>query len=428
MVVFKNGRVAFRLMKSKQKKYVLSLLFVILLYVVLYFVYIYPLSRLQILQTKEWATTIITNTVLGATDKSHLYKIQKSKIDNLSFYYNYFFFHTEKCTIFICFNLHNQYSNTMTLNVYLYNFETKTTELNQTVLDFNDLRTYQQGDTLHITCGDSYIQHLNMISNEMTIEINISSVHLSFDLMMDDYTTNMPTFLPRYDNIKSIHRPYFPITSTTGEWCTDNPMIGKIIKGTIHHETIENGHFWHDNFLGVNDYFLPSYAWHIILNDNWLIYKLWFGEYEKVKKNCCFIVKHRKTNTVIRAGFDGNVMPLPFKMMDDIVNPVDCKYTTNKPMGTLNYDSFQSHFQTNELSVKFESIPNECHRVFLYDYYDSGNKIDNPTFEIVNNCKFVEYVAMINVEIVYNGETEVFQERCVIDAMFKADKNVPDSF
>jgi hypothetical protein len=416
-------------MKSKKvNKYILSLLIIILLYLVIYFVYVYPLSRLQILQTKEWATTIITNTVLGAKDKSYLYKIQKSKIDNLSFYYNYFFFHTQKYTIFICFNLHNQYSTNMTLNVYLYNFETNTTELNQTVLDFNDLQTYKQDDTLHITCGDSYIQKLNMTSNKMSIEINISSVHLSFDLMMDDYTTNMPTFLPRYDNIKWIKRPYYPITSTPGEWCTDNPMIGKINKGTIHQDTIENGHFWHDNFLGVNDYFLRSYTWHIILNDNWLIYKLWFGEYEEVNKNCCFIVKHRKTNKVLRAGFDGNVIPLPFKVMDTILNPVDCNYTTNKPMGTLNYDSFQSHFKTNELSVKFESIPNQCHQVFMYDYYDSDNKIDNPTFDIVNNYKFVEYVAMINVEIVYNGETEVFKERCVIDAMFKHDKKLPDSF
>jgi hypothetical protein len=415
-------------MKSKKiNKYLLSLLIVILLYLVIYFVYLYPLSRLHMLQTKEWTNTIFENTILGVKDKSFLYKIQKSKIDNISFYYNYFFFHTRKYTIFVLFNLNNQYSKNIPLNVYLYNFETKTTDLNQTILNFDDLQTSKQGDVLYTTCGDSYIQKLNMVTNKMEIEINLSSVHLSFELDIDDYTTNMPTFFPRYDAVKSIVRPYFPITSTPGEWCTDNPMIGKIFKGTLNQDTIENGNFWYDNFLGVNDHFLRSYTWYVILNDNWLIYNLWFGEYEESNKTTFFIVKHRKTNKVIRAGVDNVVIPFLFKPLDTILNPVDCKYTSNKPIGTLKYDSFTSHFKTNEISVKFESIPNQSHQVFMYDYYDSG-KIDNSNHVIVNNYKFVEYVNIINVEIIYNGETEIFKERCVVDAMFKHDKNIPDSF
>ncbi len=35
---------------------------------------------------------------------------------------------------------------------------------------------------------------------------------------------------------------------------------------------------------------------------------------------------------------------------------------------------------------------------------------------------------MINVEIKYNGKTEVFKERCVVDGMFKDNKNMPTSF
>ena len=415
-------------MKSKKiNKYVAPLSLIIVLYVGVYFGYIYPISRLHQLQTKEWATTLIENTILGVKDHSYLHKIHQSKIDDISFYYNYFFFHTRKYTIYVVFNLNNKYSTKMPLNVYLYNFETNTTDLHQTILNFDDLKTSKHGDTLHITCGDSYVQHLNMVSNKMTIEIQLPSVQLSFELSMDDYTTNMPTFLPRYDAVKSIVRPYYPITSTPGEWCTDNPMIGTIIKGSINQDSIESGNFWHDNFLGVNDYFLRSYVWYLVLNDDWLIYKLWFGEYEDEPKNCCFIVKHRKTNKVIRAGFDGNAIPLILKPMDTIVNPVKCNYRTNKPLGTLNYDSFNSYFETNEISIKFESIPNECHRVFLYDYYDSGQPI-NKNFDIVNNYKYVEYMNMINVEIKYNGKTEVFKERCVVDGMFKQDKTLPDSF
>ena len=95
-------------------------------------------------------------------------------------------------------------------------------------------------------------------------------------------------------------------------------------------------------------------------------------------------------------------------------------------MGTLNYDSFNSHLETNDISVTFDSIPNECQRLFLYDYYDTG--VSNSKQDIINNYKYVEYVNKINVKIIYDGKTEVFQERCIVDAIFKYDKNLPDSF
>ena len=86
------------------------------------------------------------------------------------------------------------------------------------------------------------------------------------------------------------------------------------------------------------------------------------------------------------------------------------------------YDSFHSYFETHEISIQIKSIPNECHRVFLYDYYDSGDTT-NTKFDIVNSYKYVEYI-----NIKYNGKTEVFKARCGIDAFFKKDKILPDSF
>jgi hypothetical protein len=412
-------------MKSQKiNKYVASLT---VLYISIYFGYIYPLTRIQQLQTKEWATTLIENTILGVKDPSYLYKINQSKIDHISCYYNFFFMNTPKYTIYIVFNLHNQYSTKATLSVYLYNFETKTRDLHQTVLNFNDVQTSKRGDILHITCGDSYIQKLNMITNKMTMDVQMPSIQLSFEFDIEDYTTIFPTFLPRYDAIKSIVRPYSPQTSTPGEWSTYNPMMGKIIKGSLNHETIETGNFWHENLLGVNDYFITSNIWYFIVTDDWLIYNLWFGEVEDENKTYFFIVKHRKTNKVIRAGVVTNAVPLPFKPMDTLINPVHCKCTSTKPIGTLNYDSFTSYFETHEISIQIESIPNECHRVFLYDYYDSGDTT-NKKFDIVNNYKYVEYITFVNVEIKYNGKTEVFTARCGVDAFFKKDKNLPDSF
>ena len=130
-------------MKSQKNKY---LYFIIVLYISIYFGYIYPLTRIQQLQTKEWATTLIENTILGVKDPSYLYKINQSKIDHISCYYNFFFMNTPKYTIYIVFNLHNQYSTKATLSVYLYNFETKTNDLHQLVLNFNDVQTSKHGD------------------------------------------------------------------------------------------------------------------------------------------------------------------------------------------------------------------------------------------------------------------------------------------
>ena len=65
----------------------------------------------------------------------------------------------------------------------------------------------------------------------------------------------------------------------------------------------------------------------------------------------------------------------------------------------------------------------------MYDYYkDKENKHYDNKLEIINNYKYVEYVNMVNIEIKYNNKTVNFKERCVIDAMFKVDKNLPNSF
>jgi len=392
-------------------------------------------SRLHTLQTKQWITNLTDNLILGVKDREYLYKVQQNKIDNISFYYNYFFFHTKKYTIYAILNLNNKFSNNITLSVYLYNFENNNNDLSQIILNFNDLKTTKEGDTLIIRLGDYYIQKINMVTNKMELIINSPTIKLKFELYIDDYTTNQPTFIPRYDSIKNIVRPYNPITSTPGEWCSDNPMIGKIINGQINNEKIETGNFWFDNYIGTNNHFLTSYVWNIILNDNWLIYVLWFGEYEKQNKTVCFIIKDRKSNKVLRSGFGDSVIPSSMKIIDDMNDPIKSNYISHKKIGDVNYDEFSSFFETNEISVKFESIKEESHRVFLYDYYNSdihskntiNNSFDKNYMNIINNYAFVEYVNIINVEIKYNNKIEIFKDRCVIDAMYKKNSSLPDS-
>jgi len=402
---------------------------IFILYLVIYFMYINTLSRLHTVQTKKWIIEMTDNIILGVKNRSNLYKVQQTKIYNISFYYNYFFFHTKKYTLYTLFNLNNKLSNSVVLNVYLYNFEKNATEQSQITLNFDEMKTTKEGNDLIIQLGKSYMQRINMITNKMEVYVNSPNINYSFELYIDDYTTNQPTFIPRYDYIKNISRPYNPITSTPGEWCSDNPMIGKIINGKLNSEHISGGNFWFDNYIGVNDHFLSSYIWNVILNDDWLIYVLWFGEYENQNKTVCFIIKDRKTDTVIRSGFGEGAIPSYFKPLNNLIDPIKSDYTTNKEIGAIDYDNFTSYFETNEISVKFDSIKGESHRVFLYDYYkDKENKHYDNKLEIINNYKYVEYVNMVNIEIKYNNKTVNFKERCVIDAMFKVDKNLPNSF
>jgi len=399
--------------------------------------YIYPVSRLQDLQTKEWIVNLTDNFMLGVKDERYLYKVRQTKIDGVSFYYNYFFFHTDKYTIYTLFNLNNKFSNNITLNVYLYNFESRHAEMSQIVLDFNDLKARKENDTLIVQLGDAYIQKINMIANTFEITVNSPTISYNFELYIDDYTTNQPTYVPRYNSIRSLVNPYNPITSTPGEWCSDNPMIGKIIKGQINDDMIQTGgNFWFDNYIGVNDHFLSSYIWNVVLNDDWLIYVLWFGEYEVENKTVCFIVKDRKLDKVIRAGFGRTVIPDSYKFLDSLNDPVKSDYRSNKKPGDLQYDGFNCYFETNEISVKFEAIKGESHRVFLYDYYKTDDlyatknintKFDEDYNNIIQNYRYVEYVSMVNVEIKYNNTIERFTDRCVIDSMFKKDKSMPNS-
>jgi hypothetical protein len=406
---------------------VLLLIFIVIYFVIYYF-YVYPISRLHTLQTKEWISDFTDKIILGAKDRSFLYKISSSPIDNISFYYNYFFFHTKKYTIYVLENLNNKYSNKITLNVYLHNFETGKNELSQVILNMDDMKTSKQGDTLMITCSKSYIQKINMKLNTMELSIITPSIKVNFELEINDYTTNQPTFIPRFDNIKYICRAYKPITTTLGEWCSDNPMIGKVITCHINDSITETGgNFWFDNYIGVNDHFLSSYVWYVVLNDNWIIYMLWFGEYEQENKTFCFIIKDKRKNNVIRSGFGETTVPAPYSYVNNVINPIYSNYKSNNKLGDVNYDDYEAIVKTNEIEIKLKSIKGKSNQVFHYDYYKGNTEVNEKYHNVITNYKYVEYVNMVNIEIDYEGKVEKFEERCVVDAMYKIDKSIPSS-
>lgn len=417
--------------QSKLQTYIYIYLFIIItLYLFIYYYYLYPLSRLHKLQTKDWIVKLNTNLLMGAKDNSYLYKERPSEIINKSFYYNYFFFHTEKYTLYTVFNLNNKFSNDMTMNVYFYNFENNNKEFSKIVLNFNDLHISKVQDTIIIQLGNSYIQKINMITNKMEITVNSPNIRYNFETDIDDYNTVCPFFIPRYKLLNNFVPTYIPTTNTPGEWCSDNGFIGKINKGYINNDIITNGNFWFDNFIGVNNHYLASNIWNVILNNDWLIYILWFGEYDSKDKTVVFIIKDRKKNKVFKCGFGNSVIPSTFKIMN-IVNPIKSDHITNKPFGVNNYDDFFSYIQTDEINIKINSIKDESNLVYEYDYYSDrsndyniNNEFDKKYINVLKNYKYAEYVNFVNVEIEYNNTVQTFKERCVIDGFFKKDKSM----
>jgi hypothetical protein len=421
-------------------KYILIIvILIILLYAIFYSIFILPQFKIHELQTKEWITELTENIVLGVNDHSKLKAINR-ECDFISFWYCYWFFSTKKYTAWILFNLQNKFSDVIMLNVYLFDFSTKQKTVESIPLNFKNLITEQKNNKLIIRCGEHYHQEIDFINNRSLISINTNKIRMKFELDIDDYTTNQASFLPRYQFLDTIINVKGPSTKTPGDWMSDNPYIGKIRTGKINNEIIEkNGDFWFDNFIGCNNNYLEPYTWFVVLNEDWMIYVLWFKTYNErneIGTTKPFLIKHRKTNTFIYSGILGiecRTVPI-INSINYALEPIKMTYNSNKPIGDLNYDDYNITFKSSLINISITSIKNESNQVFKFKYYKNKetdekyskmNEWDQKYYNVLENILFVEYVNMVNVTVDYKGNQETFVARQVIDAMYPEDYTIP---
>ena len=431
-----------RIKKPRIKNINLLLFFLILiivLYAIFYSIFILPLSKLHKLQTKQWITDLTNNIVLGVNDHSR-YKAINRKCDFISFWYCYWFFHTKKYTAWILFNLQNKFSDNITLSVYLFDFSSNRKIEESITLNFKNVITEKINNILIIRCGEHYRQEIDFHNNRSSIHINTRKINLNFEVYIDDYTTNQASFLPRYEFLDNFINVKAPTTRTPGEWISDNPFIGKIINGKINDEIIEkNGDFWFDNFIGCNNHYLEPYIWFVVLNEDWMIYLLWFRTYNernKIDTTKPFLIKHRKTNTFLYSGALGPDCK-NFPIINNInyaLQPLRMTYNSNKPIGVLDYDDYTVSFKSDLININIASIKNESHQIYKFKYYKNNesdkkysnmNSWDKKYYNIVSNLLYVEYVNMVNVNIEYNGKKESFVSRQVIDSIYPEDYTIP---
>jgi len=425
--------------KLKTKYYFPMLIAIILLYAVLYFLFIRPLFYSQEYQTKEWITDLTRHILLGVNDPSQFEKINRV-YRFLSFWYCYSFMHTQKYTVWVLFNLQNKFTNIIMLNVYAYDIMDNIVIKEQVPLNMHDLKIVEtNANVFMIQLGNEYRQVIDFTKNTSTLSIETNKIKYMLDIDIDDYTTNQCSFLPRYQLLGNIVNVEGNVTGTPGDWMSDNPFIGKIRGGSLNYDKIESGgNIWFDNFIGCNNYFLGPYTWFVVLNDDWLIYLLWFDVYDKrdnigtVKP---ILIKDRKRDKVLFAGTPGidcKKAGFPLNHLNYLMEPFTMTYQTNKKMGEEEYDDYRVMFDSKELKIEITSIPGRCRKVFDYDYYKNDvaddmqmEPWDKEYYKLISNLRYVEYLSLVNVTLHYHGEEQQFQARQVIDSMYPKNSLIP---
>ena len=411
-------------------------IFIFILYFTIYVFFIYPLYNLSTVQTKDEMYNTAKLILLASSDSRLLNQIN-NKNNDISFYYNYFVFTSNKYTIWLLFHKHNKFTKNGNIVLYHYNHETRTSNCEKLYIDFNKYRTYLSNGKVVIEYLNNYRHEIDFDTNKMKLHVNTGKNKLVVNLLIDEYNTTFPALLSRYQIIKT--SVTLSETNSLNEWANDNPLIGKLLNGSFNGDSIENNsNFWYDYMIGCNNFFVSEYYWFIILTDDWLIYILFYGKYENINSNDMCIplfIKDRKNNKILHCC--PGVVPSIYKPIENMMRPIKVNYSSNpnKHVGDSMFDDYQLTFESNEISINMKSIPNQSARVLFYDYYNDPmldkssipEGWDNKYKNVLDNLMYVEYVNKVDVEIHYNNNVEKFKCDQIIDSVCINDKSKPST-
>ena len=412
---------------------------ILILYLILYIIFVYPLYNLSIIHSKDEIVKLTNQLFLGANDAKYLKAVRNYEINDITFYYLFYLFQSKTYTIWCHIQRHNKFSQNGDIVLYYYNHTTKHSDVDIFNIDFKFYKTYTENGILHIQYLNNYKQEIDFTKNTMKVYISTNKNTLDVNLYIDDYNTTMPSLLYRYKVINKIINVDLIETHSPYEWASDNPLIGKIINGRFNSYIIEpNSNFWFDNFIGCNNFFVSEYYWFVILNEDWLIYILYYGKYENINSEhvpTVLFIKNCKTNKIYNCS--PGVSHSFFSYIDKVIRPLNVNYKSNinKKFGDKIFDEYEFKFVSNELSINIKSIPTKSVRLILYDYYNDY-AIENITNldewntrykNVVTNLKYVEYLNKVNVEINYENKTEKFETDQIVDALFPNNKALPST-
>ena len=100
---------------------------------------------------------------------------------------------------------------------------------------------------------------------------------------------------------------------------------------------------------------MRDYIWHIINNDEWLIYLLWYCDKKNFNNDCTKVIYiiDVKSNTVIHCGV----------VVTQLQNIHMSYYNDKANIGDEKYDDYTIHFKSIKIEIDIKSIPGKCHKV-----------------------------------------------------------------
>lgn len=405
-------------------------LIIIIVYFLIYIRWIYPLHNLSKYQNKEWIKTLTENLTLGLNDPAKLYKIKQYEKNIITFWYYFWHFHSDQYTIWNLTHLHNKFSTKGIIRIYYYDFYNKIHNQSSFDIDFTQIKTFIRDNILTIQYKQNYKQEIDMTTDKMTLLVDTTEIKLKLNLTIEDYSTTIPALMPRYMELKSI--PDMMETKCPDEWASDNPMIGKIDSGQLNNNIIESGgNFWFDNAAGFNNYFLSSFSWFILLNDEWIVNILIVDTKENMRKKkldmmTLLYIKDRKNNKILTCGVHTNSIKT-FRTLDHLINPkkVDLNYR--------DIDDYEFNIEMQDFKINMISTPNEISKkskTIVNDYYNSHDinieslgEWDKKYYKILEKFLYTEMVTVAKINIVYNNVHSEFSDRVVMDTFECTDKS-----
>ena len=398
------------------------------IYLWLYNYYIKYVANIHELTSKELINQLWDIQILGATDQNYM-KLINTKNTDLNFWYIYNYAITKREVIIFFFIKTTKYTNKLNFRAYSINLENQTKKHINYYIDFSLMNTYKRDETLYVTIQDKLLYVIDLKNNKINIRININDFNIDAVIDITYWSTTQISYIQRFWNLR--HLPVIgeiidgQASDFTNEWCIDNPFVGNINSFKYNGNVYNEGTFWTDTYISNNNYIMRDYIWHIINNDEWLIYLLWYCDKKNFNQDCTKVIYiiDVKSNTIIHSG----VVVTYIEQMQNI----QMTYHSDKlNIGNEKYDDYKIHFKSDKIEIDINSIPDKSHRVesinnlylpqkdeFLNIKYD--NVEENKYYDEIFKLKYVEYVNFVNFSVKYNNEIYNYENKLqIVDSCF----------
>jgi hypothetical protein len=408
------------------KYIIITIIILLTIYLFLYNYYIKYVANIHELTDKDLIKQLWDIQILGTNDKNYM-KLINNKNTDLNFWYIYNYAITKKEIIFFLFIKPTKYTNKLNFRSYSINLENHTRKNINYYIDFSLMNTYKRDETLYITIEDKLLYMIDLKNNNINIKININDCNIDANIDITYWTTTQISYIHRFWNLR-----YLPIigeridgqsSNFTNEWCIDNPFVGNISYLKYNSNIYNEGTFWTDTYISNNNYTMRDYIWHIINNDEWLIYLLWYCDKKNFNNDCTKVIYiiDVKSNTVIHCGV----------VITQLQNIHMSYYNDKANIGDEKYDDYTIHFKSNKIEIDIKSIPGKCHKVeYINNLYlpqkeevlniKYDNDEEKQYYDEIFKLKYVEYVNFVNFNVKYNNEIYTYENKIqIVDACFK---------